>query len=252
MHGNGKYKNTTLAEFKIKRARYDEKATLPVFGSVPIDKSILTASYEVAYLIAKQGKPHNIGEKLVKPAALKMANIMLGKAAENKLSQIPLSNDNISNKTDKMSDDILARIVSDLISSPAKFSLELYETTDVASLSQLAVFLRYVKEDVIDEDFIVCQPLTTSTKATDVKKLVHNFFRDNDLSWDMVCAICSDGAPDMLWKKSGFGALVKVDAPHITETNCLLHRHALATKNLPSKIGRSINNCDGMCELRAK
>ena len=140
MNGDGKYNNTTLAEFKIKRARYDEKAILPVFGFVLIDKPILTASYEVAYLIAKQGKPHTIGEKLVKPAALKMANIMLGKAAENKLSQIPLSNGTISNKIDKMSDDILTQIVSDLISSTAKFSLQLDETTDVASVSQLAVF----------------------------------------------------------------------------------------------------------------
>ena len=156
MHGDGKYKNTTLAEFKIKRARYDEKATLPVFGFVSIDKPILIASYEVAYLIAKQGKPYTIGEKLVKPAALKMANTMLGKAAENKLFQILLSDDTISNRIDKMSDDILAQIVSDLISSPAKFSLQLDETTDVASLSQLAVFVRYVKEDMIKEDFLFC------------------------------------------------------------------------------------------------
>ena len=90
MHGDRKYKNTTLAEFKIKRPRYDKKATLPVFGFAPIDKPILTASYEVAYLIAKQSKPHTIGEKLVKPAALKMTNIMLGKTAENKLSQTAL------------------------------------------------------------------------------------------------------------------------------------------------------------------
>ena len=156
MHGDGKYKNTTLAELKIKRARYDEKATLPVFGFVSINKPIFTASYKVLYLITKQGKPSTIGEKLVKPAALKMANIMLRKAAENKLSQIPLSNDAISNRIDKMSDDILARIVSDLISSPAKLSFQLDETTDVASLSQLAVFARYVKEDVIKQDFLFC------------------------------------------------------------------------------------------------
>ena len=153
MHGDGKYKSTTLAEFKIKRAKYDEKATLPVFGFVAIDKPILTAWYEVAYLIAKQGKPYPIGETLVKPAALKMVNIMLGKAADNKLSQILLSNDTISNRIDKMIDDILAQTVSDLISSPTKFSFQLDETTNVASLSQLAVFLRYVKEDVIKEDF---------------------------------------------------------------------------------------------------
>ena len=108
IHGDGKYKNTTIAEFKIRRARYDEKAILPVDSLVPVDKPIIMASYEVAYLIAKRGKPHAIGEKFVKPAALKMANTMLGKAVENKLSQFPLSNDTIRSRIDKMSDDILA------------------------------------------------------------------------------------------------------------------------------------------------
>ena len=83
----------------------------------------------------------------------------------------------------------MAQIVSDLISSPAKFSLQLDETIDDASQGQLAVFVHHVKEDVIKEDFLFCQPLTTSSKAIDVKKLVNNFFRDNDLSLDMVCAI---------------------------------------------------------------
>jgi hypothetical protein len=107
LHGDGKYKNTTHAESKEKRARFDKEATLPVLGFVPIDQPVLTASYEVAYLIAKQGKPpHTIGETLVKPAALKMANIMLGKAAENKLSQIPLSNDTIGSRISDMSNDI--------------------------------------------------------------------------------------------------------------------------------------------------
>ncbi|KAM5138165.1 protein FAM200C-like [Mantella aurantiaca] len=183
LHGHGKYKNTTLAELKVKRARFDEKATLPVLGFVPINKPILTASYEVAYLIAKQGKLHTIGETLIKPAVLKMANIMLGKAAEVKLSQIPLSNDAISNRIEDMSKDILAQVVADLISSQAKFSLQLDETTDVSNLSQLAVFVRYVKDDVIKEEFLFCKPLTTTTKAADVKKLVDDFFKDNNIFW---------------------------------------------------------------------
>ncbi|XP_077283104.1 protein FAM200C-like [Arctopsyche grandis] len=109
LHGDGKYKNTTLGKFNVKRARFDEKATLPVLGYVPINQPILTASYEVAYLIAKQGKPHSIGETLIKPAMLKMANIMLGKAAEVKLFQIPLSNDTISDRIGDMGKDILAQ-----------------------------------------------------------------------------------------------------------------------------------------------
>ncbi|XP_076055299.1 protein FAM200C-like [Oratosquilla oratoria] len=202
LHGDGKYKNTTFGEFKIKRARFDEKGTLPALGFVLIDKPVLTASYEVASLIAKQDKPHTIGETLVKPAALKMANIMLGKAAENKLSQIPLSNDTISSRIDDMSKDILAQVIADLISSPAKFSLQIDETTDVSSLSQLAVFVRYVKDYMIKEEFLFCKPLTTTTKAADVQKLVDEFFKDNDLSWDMVSALCSDGASHALAAKT--------------------------------------------------
>lgn len=45
-----------------------------------------------------------------------------------------------------MSKDILAQVVADLISSPAKFSLQLDETTDVSNLSQFAVFVRYFKD----------------------------------------------------------------------------------------------------------
>ncbi|XP_028659137.2 protein ZBED8-like [Erpetoichthys calabaricus] len=236
LHGDGEYKNTTLAEFKIKRARFDEKATLPALGFVPINKPILTASYEVAYLITKQGKPHTIGETLIKPAVLKMANLMLGKAAEVKLSQIPLSNDTINDRIEDMSKDILPQVVADLISSPTKFSLQLDETTDVSNLSQLAVFVRYVKDDMIKEDFLFCKPLTTTTKAADVKKLVDDFFRGNNLSWDMVSAVCTDGAPVMLGRKSGFGALVKADTPHIIVTHCILHRHSLATKTLPPEM----------------
>jgi len=73
----------------VKRVRFDDRATLPVLGFILIDKPILTTSYEVAYLITKQGKPNAIGETLVKPAALKKANIILGKVAEAKFSQIP-------------------------------------------------------------------------------------------------------------------------------------------------------------------
>ena len=52
-----------------------------------------------------------------------------------------------------MSDDILAQVVADLVSSPAKFSLQLDESTDVSNLSQLVVFVRYVKDNMIKEDF---------------------------------------------------------------------------------------------------
>ena len=108
-----------------------------------------------------------------------------------KLSNIP--GKSVYIKIDKMNDDILAEIVSDLISDTAKFSLQFNEATNVPNVSQLAVFVHYGKEDVKNEDFLFCQPLITTTKAA-----VDNFFRDNNLSWDMIYAICLDGARVML------------------------------------------------------
>ncbi|KAF2352838.1 protein of unknown function DUF4371 [Trinorchestia longiramus] len=163
-----------------------------------------------------------------------MANIMLRKRLKE-LSQILFSNDTISDRIEDMSKDILAQVVADLISNKAKFSLQLDETTDISNLSQLTVFVRYVKDDVMTEDFSFHKPLTTTTKAANVQKLVDNFFKDNSLSRDMVSAVCSDGAPVMLGRKPGFGAVVKADAPHIV-TYCILYRHALATKTLPPKL----------------
>ena len=52
----------------------------------------------------------------------------------------------------------------------------------------------------------------------------------------MIRAICLDGAPALLGRKSDFGVPVKANAPHITVTHCLLQRHALATKIFSLKL----------------
>lgn len=49
LHGDGEHNNTMFAEFKAKKDRFKEA---PVLGIVPINKLILTATYQVAYLSA--------------------------------------------------------------------------------------------------------------------------------------------------------------------------------------------------------
>ena len=52
----------------------------------------------------------------------------------------------------------------------------------------------------------------------------------------MVSAVCTDGAYAMMGCNSGLRGLIKGDAPHITITHCMLHRHALMSKTLPSSL----------------
>jgi hypothetical protein len=174
---------------------------------------------------------------------------MLGKEAEVKLSQIPLSNDTISDRIEDMSKDILAQVVADLISSPAKFSLQLDETTDVSNLSQLVVFVRYVKDGVI-KYFLFCKPLTTTTKVADVKKLVDDFFKDKSFVGYGFCS---------LFGQSSSHAGKKVWFWCASESRCTTHhcyalyskQACVGNKNLASKTGRRIKNCSGMRELCA-
>lgn len=44
-------------------------------------------------------------------------------------------------------------------------------------------------------------------------KQVIDYFSDLGLSWEKVCAVCTDGAPAMLGSKSGFVARGKAIAP---------------------------------------
>lgn len=50
----------------------------------------LKASFEIAYLIAKQKKPHTIGEDLIKPCILKATQLMLGEESEQKMKLFSL------------------------------------------------------------------------------------------------------------------------------------------------------------------
>ena len=116
---------------------------MPKLGHVPFESQQLKP-HRVAQRIAKLRKAHTIAEDLVKPCALEMAEIMCGTEVKTKLAQIPLSNNTISQRIDCMSEDIREQVCDKIRMSPAKASLQLDDSTDVANLSQLLVYVRNV------------------------------------------------------------------------------------------------------------
>ena len=104
-----------------------------------------------------------------------MEKPLLGIEAEKKLSLVPLSNDTITSRIRDMSEDILQQVIADVKASPIKVSLQL-DKSDVSLCSQLLVFVRYVKEKKVVEEFLFCEPLKTTTKAMDVFNIVKEFF----------------------------------------------------------------------------
>ena len=57
------------------------------------------------------------------------------------------------------------------------FRIQLDESVDCAKLSQLMVFVHYIYNQTIEEDFLFCHPLKTTTKASNVQKLLEKFLQ---------------------------------------------------------------------------
>ena len=81
--------------FKAKRARYDIRGTLPALGFCQTFQPLLCTSHEVSLIIAKA--PHTAGEKLIKPSAVKMAQILHGRNEAKRIGSVPLLDDTVNN-----------------------------------------------------------------------------------------------------------------------------------------------------------
>uniref|UniRef100_A0A7M4E8X6 DUF4371 domain-containing protein n=1 Tax=Crocodylus porosus TaxID=8502 RepID=A0A7M4E8X6_CROPO len=222
---------------RVKKAQFEKAGTLPKLGFSISQKPFLEGSYKVAYRIAKQKKPHAIGETLVKPYALEMVELVWGREQRKKLEAVSLSNDAIRSKIVDISFNILKQVIKELAASPFPCSFIQLHTEDLSQCIQLLVFDPYVHADTIKEEFLFCESLLETTKAIHILELVKSFFAKQNFDWkEKLHTLCTDGAPAMLGNTSGFATLVKKEAPHVVVTHCFLHRHALATKTLPTTL----------------
>ncbi|CAH1966338.1 unnamed protein product [Acanthoscelides obtectus] len=87
-------------------------------------------------MIARQKKPHTIGEELIKPCVLKATQIILAEDAEQKICD---------------------------------------ESTDIINCAQLIVYICYIGVDIIHEEILYTQPLTAGATSEDIFNSISNF-----------------------------------------------------------------------------
>ena len=63
-------------------------------------------SYALSLLIAKTGKPHTIGETLIKPAVKEVIKTVLNQDPTEVLSVVPLSNDAVTRRIDELGQNV--------------------------------------------------------------------------------------------------------------------------------------------------
>ena len=73
---------------------------------------IVTASYEIAPLVAKNKKPHTIAEELIMPAAKVLVKHVIGNKAVSKLNRVSVSNNTIQRRVTEMSTDLKGQVIT--------------------------------------------------------------------------------------------------------------------------------------------
>lgn len=219
--------------FEGKLANLKKMKIGPSGTSYATSEKTLSASFEVSKLIAKSKKAHTIGESLIKPCMLKVAEELLGAEAVKKIREIPLSNDTVKSRILKMSNDIEDQVIDKIKNSPY-FALQCDESTDVSQCCQLLVFIRFLEDDKkFIEELLFSQELETTSQGADVMHAISQYIEKHGLMWERLAGLCTDGAPAMLGSRSGLATLVKTKNPSAITTHCVIHRQALAAKTLP-------------------
>lgn len=187
-------------------------------------------SFECSLLIAKAKKPHNIGEELIKPACIKIVEGLCGPQAAEKVKSVPLSNNTVKDRIDKMAENCKQQLHEKL--KEVQFAIQLDETTTVAGESVLIVYVQYVDGDELKRDILMSTNLPTTTTGQDIFMAVDSYLTSYNLPYTNIVACCSDGAAAMMGRNKGFNSRLMEKAPDCVIFHCMLHRQALASKKL--------------------
>ena len=162
----------------------------------------------VAQIIAKNKEPHTIAENTIKESCCAIVRTMFGPEAEMEVNKIPLADNTIGRRIEDMSDDIKLQLKDIFNEINVMFALQLDESTDVSGLAQLMVFIRFIHNEKITEQYLCCLDLLR-TRGEDVFRALNTFMQENKLSWLNCVVICTDGAPSMVGSVKGFIPLAK-------------------------------------------
>lgn len=238
-HFNAKHSDKSskpLSYFQDLRQQFYKRPTLmQCFAKLTEkqDKSLI-ASYEISHLIAKSGKPHTIGEQLIKPAISVFLQTAMNHTDDTFVKMMPLSNDVVRRRIDEMSVDVEQQLL-DLLREK-QFALQLDESTFCDSRSFLLAYVRFHDNCDFREEMLFCKAFETTTTASEIYNLVTTYFADNNIPLASIVSCAADGAPAMMGKNNGFLKRLKNNQPSMLTVHCVIHRENLASRNLSPEL----------------
>lgn len=206
------------------------------------NETLTSTSYQIAFDIAKSAKPYTDGEfhkKLLQTTITTLCTNFDDKVKSNLLDNVrllSLSGQTISRRIHDLGTHIEIKLKNDLQKCHS-FALALDETTDIADVSQLVFWVRYVIDmNTFGEELLALVPLNEQTRAIDIFNAFLSVISRFNLDLKKLACICTDGAPAMTGKTNGFVASVQKHMKQngiqheLIAYHCILHQENLCAK----------------------
>ncbi|XP_076372831.1 protein FAM200A-like [Tachypleus tridentatus] len=113
-----------------------------------------------------------------------------------------------------------------------EFELQLDEATDNNKDAHLICYIRFVDDDKIAKDLLICKSITANTKTQVLLLILDTFMCENNLDWTKCFGVCINGGSSMSGCYGGLQALKRSKALEALWIHCIIHREALASKYL--------------------
>ena len=201
----------------------------------------LLASYNIALLIAKAGKPHSIGETLLVPVVQEVLKTVLGHNAPSQIiKSIPLSNDSVRRRVDEMAANVEEKLCD--ILRTTTFSLQIDESTLPGNESLLLGYVRFIEEGCVCEELLFARTIPTNKTGQEIFCVVESFFKEKKIPLSNILTCATDGEAAMVGCHRGFLAYLKAAVPDLLTVHCVIHRQHLVAKNLSGQLHSTLSS----------
>jgi len=138
-----------------------------------------------------------------------------------------------SNIISHVAGEMCSEIIKHIVRSHSKFSVIVDESTSVANIQSMIVYIRTQFDGHVCTYFLGLLELSSAT-AEGLEKSLINFLNDLGLTDDVLCThfigFCGDRASCMIGEHKGVAALLKAKFPLLQTMHCMAHRLELAVK----------------------
>ena len=192
-------------------------------SQIALNRSAVKVAMECLYWLVKSEIPHTTHYySLVKAVEFMGCNQLYhGENAKYSSQRV------IQEFQQVMGEQIEQEQLENLLSSPF-YSIMVDETTDVAILKEMVVYIRYLSPAAkVCTSFLTIIELPNGTAET-VEKYLTTYLESKLILLSNMVGFGSDGASVMIGRHNGVAARLKCHQPILTSIHCIAHRLALA------------------------